>query len=84
MEEKSEPCLQFLRDNASLGDRSALLLSSAQDFAFYIAVEENAFDKAVCYLNNSTSLDSSTIAKIKLLSSLLAKLQKEQEQAPYP
>ncbi|HJD64488.1 MAG TPA: ankyrin repeat domain-containing protein [Rickettsia endosymbiont of Sericostoma sp.] len=82
LEEKSEPCLQFLRDNASLGDSSALLLSSAQDFAFYIAVEENAFDKALCYLKNSTSLDSSTIAKIKLLSSLLAKLQKEQEQAP--
>ncbi|MDN3030537.1 MAG: hypothetical protein QMO91_04230 [Candidatus Tisiphia sp.] len=36
LEEKSEPCLQFLRDNASLGDRSALLLSSAQDFAFFI------------------------------------------------
>ncbi|WP_425361542.1 ankyrin repeat domain-containing protein [Candidatus Tisiphia endosymbiont of Ceraclea dissimilis] len=84
LEEKSEPCLQFLKENASLGDRSALLLSSAQDFAFYIAVEKEDFNTAMCYLNNATSLDSSTIAKIKILSSLLARLQKEQEQVPLP
>ncbi|MCC8399289.1 MAG: hypothetical protein LN563_01750 [Rickettsia endosymbiont of Platyusa sonomae] len=82
LEEQSEPCLQFLKENASLGDRSALLLSSAQDFAFYIAVEKEDFNTALCYLNNATSLDSSTIAKIKILSSLLTRLQEEQEQAP--
>ncbi|WP_341756817.1 MULTISPECIES: hypothetical protein [unclassified Candidatus Tisiphia] len=67
MEEESETCLNFLKTNAHLGDKPALLLSYANEFAFYIDVEKGNFDKALSYLQNSTSLDPSTIEISKIL-----------------
>ncbi|WP_341751655.1 ankyrin repeat domain-containing protein [Candidatus Tisiphia endosymbiont of Piscicola geometra] len=69
LEEKSEACLNFLKTNANLGDKSALLLSYANEFAFYINVEKGNFDKALEYLY-SVSLNNKINKSIYLLNKL--------------
>ncbi|WP_375331918.1 ankyrin repeat domain-containing protein [Candidatus Tisiphia endosymbiont of Temnostethus pusillus] len=80
MEEESEACLNFLKTNAHLGDKPALLLSYANEFAFYIDVEKGNFDQARSYLQNSTSLDLSTIGISKIFILLIERLQALQKE----
>ncbi|WP_341747323.1 ankyrin repeat domain-containing protein [Candidatus Tisiphia endosymbiont of Dascillus cervinus] len=79
LEEKSEACLNSLKTNANLGDKSALLLSYANEFAFYINVEKGEFDKALSYLGDATSLDLLTKEKFILLLKVLQAKQEEIE-----
>ncbi|MDD9337536.1 MAG: ankyrin repeat domain-containing protein [Rickettsiaceae bacterium] len=70
LEEKSAACLNFLKTNANLGDKSALsLLSDANEFAFHINVEKGNFDKALEYLY-SVPLNNKTNKLIYLLNKL--------------
>ncbi|WP_342260050.1 hypothetical protein [Candidatus Tisiphia endosymbiont of Metellina segmentata] len=94
LEEKSEACLNFLKTNANLGDKSALsLLSYANEFAFYINVEKGNFDKALEYLylvplNNKTNKSIYLLNKLKqylendrINLALLTKLEEEKEKS---
>ncbi|WP_342267586.1 hypothetical protein [Candidatus Tisiphia endosymbiont of Empis tessellata] len=94
LEEESEACLNFLKTNANLGDKSALsLLSYANEFAFYINVEKGNFDKALEYLylvplNNKTNKSIYLLNKLKqylendrINLALLTKLEEEKEKS---